>query len=116
VLGHVVGVGVPLGLADAGEAVAGGVGDGAVGDIRPRPCGHRSAGLTHTPESGFELLSHPTIQFQARDVASSATNGTVTFDASAHVSRADLGVDTMPSLIIGSMLDVTVSAVARRAE
>ncbi len=89
----------------------------------------------------LDAAKYPEIQFQASYAASSAAGGTATgsitmkgrttpvqltitkiaidgdiatFEASGHVARADLGVDKMPSLIIGSMLDVTVSATARR--
>ena len=90
----------------------------------------------------LDAAKYPKIQFQASYVGSSAAGGTAkgsitmkgrtapvqltitkiafdgdtaTFEASGSVARADLGVDKFPSLIIGSKLDVTVSATARRA-
>ena len=89
----------------------------------------------------LDAAKYPKIQFQASYAESSAAGGTATgsitmkgrtapiqltitdiaidgdtatFEAFGRVARADLGVGKMPSLIIGSMLDVTVSATARR--
>lgn len=91
----------------------------------------------------LDAANYPKIQFQANFAASSAAGGTATgsimmkgrtapiqltitkiaidgdtaaFEASGRVARANLGVDKMPSLIIGSMLDVTVSATARKVD
>ncbi len=90
----------------------------------------------------LDAAKYPTIQFQASYAASSTAGGTATgsitmkgrtapvqltitkiaidgdtatFEASGRVARADLGVGKMPSLVIDSMLDITVSATARRA-
>ena len=93
---------------------------------------------------GFlDAANHPAIRFRADDVASNATGATAsgsvtvkgrttaiaftisnvdidgdtaTFHASAVVDRADLGVDKLPSLIIGPKLDLTVSATASRTD
>lgn len=98
----------------------------------------------HIVGPGFlDAANHPAIRFRADDVAWSATGGTATgsvavkgrttpitvtisnididgdtatFDASARVDRADLGVDKLPSLIIGPILDLTVSATASRTD
>lgn len=91
----------------------------------------------------LDAAKYPKIQFQANYAASSSAGGTATgsimmkgrtapvqltitniaidgetatFEAFGRVARADLGVDKFPSLIIGAMLDVTVSATAHRVE
>lgn len=91
----------------------------------------------------LDAANHPAIRLQADDVASSASGGTArgsvtvkgrttpitvtisnididgdaaTFHASAVVDRADLGVDKLPSLIIGPKLELIVSATASRTD
>lgn len=50
------------------------------------------------------------------DVKGVDANGTTgTFQATATVDRRSIGVDAMPSLIIGNDLDITISAGVRRA-
>lgn len=98
----------------------------------------------HVVGSDFlDAANHPAIRFQAHDVASSATGATAsgsvtvkgratpitvtisdvdidgdtaTFHASAVVDRTDLGVDKLPSLIIGPKLDLAVSATVNRTD
>lgn len=90
----------------------------------------------------LDAATHPTITFRASAVATAPTgysaDGTVTvkgktspvsvaitgvsvqeaagsFDAAATVDRKSIGVDKMPTFVIGRDLDITVSAVVNRA-
>src|SRR6056297_2125811 len=93
----------------------------------------------------LDAANHPTVRFQAHDAESDAAGGTAsgsitvkgrttpitvaisdidididgdtaTFHASAVVDRTDLGVDKLPSSIIGPKLGLTVTAAASRTD
>jgi len=98
----------------------------------------------HIVGSDFlDAANHPTIRFQAHDAESDAAGGTAsgsitvkgrttpitvaisdididgdtaTFHASAVVDRTDLGIDKLPSSIIGPKLGLTVTAAASRTD
>lgn len=98
----------------------------------------------HIASSDFlDVANHPVIGFHTNDVVWSESGGTAsgsiairgitspiavtisnvhidghqaTFDASARVNRVDLGIDKMPSFVVGAHLDVTVSASASRTD
>src|SRR6056297_268225 len=98
----------------------------------------------HIVGSDFlDAANHPTVRFQAHDAESDAAGGTAsgsitvkgrttpitvaisdididgdtaTFHASAVVDRTDLGIDKLPSSIIGPKLGLTVTAAASRTD
>lgn len=70
--------------------------------------------------TGFQATGTVTIKGRTSPISMivsdvSTSESTATFRAEATVDRRDVGVDAMPSLIIGNELQLSISASARRA-
>ena len=87
-----------------------------------RPCDarrHLETTTVRPTATGFLADGSVTVKGHTSPVAVSIENVAITgdtarFTATNDVDRNDVGVDKMPSLIVGSKLDLTVSAAATR--
>ncbi|MEM7093663.1 MAG: YceI family protein [Actinomycetota bacterium] len=76
--------------------------------VEPADDGYVASGTVNV--KGKDAL----LRFDVHDIT--AENNTASFSATASVDRTTIGVDKMPSLIIGRMLDLTISAHAQRVD